>query len=166
MTAAATIDSKSGDLLAEDAEALVNAVNCVGVMGRGIALQFKRAFPANFVAYREACARGEVCPGRMFVFETGLPTNPRYVINFPTKRHWREKSRMADICSGLIDLREVIRRRAIRSVAIPPIGCGLGGLDWGEVAPRIEKALGGCADLRVIVFGQGGGQPIPGRGRG
>lgn len=92
---------KSGDILAEDAEAIVNAVNCVGAMGRGIALQFKNAFPANFDAYDKACRREEVRPGRMFVFETGLLTNPRYIVNFPTKRHWREQCRMEDINSGL-----------------------------------------------------------------
>ena len=87
----------TGDILAEDAEALVNTVNCVGVMGRGIALQFKKAFPENFRVYAKACERGEVQPGRMFVFETGALTNPRYIVNFPTKRHWRGNSRIEDI---------------------------------------------------------------------
>ena len=94
------IEFKTGDLLAEDAEALVNTVNCVGYMGRGIALQFKKAWPENFRAYAAACRRQEVQPGRMFVFETGQITSPRYIINFPTKRHWRGKSRMEDIESG------------------------------------------------------------------
>ena len=87
----------TGDILAEDAEALVNTVNCVGVMGRGIALQFKKAFPENFRVYADACARGAVQPGHMFVFETRQLTNPRYIINFPTKRHWRGNSRIEDI---------------------------------------------------------------------
>ena len=90
-----------GDLLISDAEAIVNAVNCVGVMGRGLALQFKRTFPANFKAYAAACKRGEVEPGRMFVFETGASVGPRYIINFPTKRHWRFRSRLDDIDAGL-----------------------------------------------------------------
>ena len=142
----------TGDILAEDAEALVNTVNCVGVMGRGIALQFKKAFPDNFRVYADACARGEVQPGRMFVFETGALTNPRYIINFPTKRHWRGNSRIEDIQAGLKDLATVIRARDIRSIAVPPLGSGLGGLEWSDVRPRIEKALHGFNDLDVVVF--------------
>lgn len=144
---------RTGDILAADAEALVNTVNCVGIMGRGIALQFKNAFPENFEAYRVACGRDEVRPGRMFVFETGTLTNPKLIINFPTKRHWRGKSRMADIDSGLAALVEEIRHRKIHSIAIPPLGCGLGGLNWAEVRPRIEAALRGFDDLRVILYG-------------
>jgi O-acetyl-ADP-ribose deacetylase (regulator of RNase III) len=146
------IEFKTGDILRADAEALVNTVNCVGVMGRGVALQFKNEFPANFKAYEAACAREEVQPGRMFVFETGTLTNPRFIINFPTKRHWRGKSRMEDIDSGLKALVEEIRRRGIHSIAIPPLGSGLGGLNWGDVRPRIEAALRGLEDLTVIVF--------------
>src|SRR6476469_9938138 len=95
------IEYRTGDILRADAEALVNTVNCVGVMGRGIALQFKKIYPLNFKAYEAACERNEVQPGRMFVFETGQVTNPKYIINFPTKRHWRGKSRIEDIESGL-----------------------------------------------------------------
>ena len=153
---------KKGDILAEDAEALVNTVNCVGVMGRGVALQFKRAFPENFRAYAEACKRGEVQPGKMFVFETGALTNPRYIINFPTKRHWRGNSRIEDIDAGLADLDRVIRERGIRSIALPPLGSGLGGLDWGPVRLRIESALRGCYDLDAVVF-EPGGHLEPGR---
>ena len=143
---------KTGDILAEDAEALVNTVNCVGVMGRGIALQFKKAFPENFRAYSEACQHDEVRPGRMFVFETNRLTNPRYLINFPTKRHWRGKSRIEDIETGLDALVEVIRERNIRSIAIPPLASGLGGLEWGEVRRRIEKSLSGFNDLQIVIF--------------
>ena len=143
---------KTGDILAEDAEALVNTVNCVGVMGRGIALQFKKAFPDNFRAYAEACRGGEVRPGRMFVSETGQLTNPQYIINFPTKRHWRGNSRIEDVEAGLKDLARVIRERGIRSVAVPPLGSGLGGLDWSDVRPRIERALRGFDDVEVVVF--------------
>ena len=142
----------TGDILAEDAEALVNTVNCVGVMGRGIALQFKKAFPANFRVYAKACRRGEVRPGRMFVFETGTLTNPRFIINFPSKRHWRGNSRIEDIEAGLKDLATVIRQRDIRSIAVPPLGAGLGGLEWSDVRPRIEAALHGFNDLQVVVF--------------
>ena len=143
---------KTGDILAEDAEALVNTVNCVGIMGRGIALQFKKAFPENFRAYAEACKRDQVQPGRMFLFETLELTNPRYIINFPTKRHWRGNSRIEDIEAGLEALQEVIRELGIRSIAVPPLGSGLGGLEWSAVRARIEDALRGFDDLQVVVF--------------
>ncbi|MCY4385269.1 MAG: macro domain-containing protein [Nitrospinae bacterium] len=151
------IEHKTGNILVEDVEALVNTVNCVGVMGRGIALQFKKTFPENFKAYADACKRNEVQPGRMFVFETGQLTNPRYIINFPTKRHWRGKSRMEDIDDGLKALAEEIRTRDIRSIALPPLGSGLGGLSWREVRPRIEAMLQEFSDLRAIVYEPGGG---------
>ncbi len=146
------IEFKTGDIFRADAEALVNTVNCVGIMGRGVALQFKNAFPENFKAYEGACKRDELQPGRMFVFETGWLANPKYIINFPTKRHWRGKSRMEDIESGLKDLVSVIRDRRITSVAIPPLGSGLGGLEWSQVRPRIEAAMHGLDTVRVIVF--------------
>ncbi len=142
----------NGDILDDDAEALVNTVNCVGFMGRGIALQFKRAYPENFKAYASACGRHEVEPGRMFVFETGKLTNPRYIINFPTKRHWRGRSRLEDIERGLEALAELIKERKITSIALPPLGSGLGGLDWQEVRPRIEEALWSLADVVVRVY--------------
>ncbi len=143
---------KTGDILAEDAEALVNTVNCVGVMGRGVALQFKKAFPANFRAYAAACRRLEVRPGRMFLFRTGQLTNPRYIVNFPTKRHWRGNSRSEDIQAGLNDLADVIRQLDIRSIAIPPLGSGLGGLNWNDVRPRIEQTLRTFDNLDAVVF--------------
>lgn len=146
------IEYKRGDILAEDAEALVNSVNCVGIMGRGIALQFKNAYPKNFKSYAAACNHNQVQPGRMFVFETGQLTNPRYIINFPTKRHWRGKSRIEDIDAGLAALAEEIRSRNIRSIAIPPLGSGLGGLDWSEVRPRIEATLREFKDLKTVLF--------------
>ncbi|QKC99568.1 Appr-1-p processing protein [Mesorhizobium sp. NZP2298] len=146
------IEFRTGDILRADVEALVNTVNCVGIMGRGIALQFKNDFPENFRAYEAACVREEVQPGKMFVFETRTLTNPKFIINFPTKRHWRGKSRMEDIESGLKALVEEIRERGIRSIAIPPLGSGLGGLKWGDVRPRIEDALRGITNLNVIVY--------------
>ncbi|MDE2180243.1 MAG: macro domain-containing protein [candidate division NC10 bacterium] len=147
------IEFKIGDILTEDAEALVNTVNCVGVMGRGIARQFKNVYPENFKAYAAACKRGEVQPGRMFVFETGQLTPPRYIVNFPTKRHWRGKSRIEDIEAGLTALTEVIRAKGIHSIALPPLGSGLGGLDWAtEVRPLIEAALSPLADVHVSVY--------------
>lgn len=146
------IEYKSGDILREDVEAIINTVNCVGVMGRGIALQFKNAFPENFRAYVAACKKGEVQPGRMFMFSTGQLTNPRFIINFPTKRHWHGKSRMEDIEAGLKELVDTIRRYNIHSIAIPPLGSGLGGLDWAEVKQLIEKALGQLTDVSVIIY--------------
>lgn len=146
------IEYRSGDILRDEAEALVNTVNCVGVMGRGIALQFKRAFPENFAAYAEACRQERVNPGRMFVFATGQLTPPRYIINFPTKRHWRGKSRLDDIEAGLEDLVAVIRDNGIRSVAVPPLGAGLGGLDWSDARPRIATALSILDDVSVSVY--------------
>ena len=156
------IEHKVGDLFKEDAEALVNSVNCVGVMGRGIALQFKNVFPENFKAYVAACKREEVQPGRMFVFETGQLTNPRYIINFPTKRHWRGRSRLGDIEAGLAALVEEIRERGILSIALPPLGSDLGGLSWTDVRPRIEEALGAVGGVRVVVF-EPGSEPADGR---
>jgi O-acetyl-ADP-ribose deacetylase (regulator of RNase III) len=146
------ITYKTGNLLAENTEAIVNTVNCVGVMGRGIALQFKKQFPDNFKAYESACKREEVVPGKMFIFETGTLTNPKFLINFPTKRHWRGASRMEDIEAGLQDLVMVIKERGIKSVALPPLGCGLGGLNWSEVRVRIENNLKELIDVEVIVF--------------
>lgn len=146
------IDYKKGDILKNDAEALVNTVNCVGVMGRGIALQFKNAFPENFKTYSNACKRKEVEPGRMFVFETGKLVNPRYIINFPTKRHWRGKSRIEDVESGLKALRKIIKEKNIHSIAIPPLGSGLGGLNWTDVRPRIEKALSNLEGVKIFVY--------------
>lgn len=146
------IEYKSGDILKEDAEAIVNTVNCVGIMGRGIALQFKNAYPENFKAYAAACKKGEVRPGRMFVFETGQLTNPRFIINFPTKRHWRGNSRMEDIDAGLTALAQVIRKYRIQSIAIPPLGSGLGGLEWMDVKPRIEAAVNALPDVQVSLF--------------
>ena len=145
-------DYTTGDILQADAEALVNTVNCVGVMGRGIALQFKNTFPANIEAYAEACNREEVQPGRMFVYATGFVHNPKFIINFPTKRHWRGKSRYEDIEAGLHALVEEIRARGIRSIAIPPLGSGLGGLDWAQVRARIDDAMRELGDVRVTVY--------------
>lgn len=146
------IEYEVGNIFDAEVEGLVNAVNCIGVMGRGIALQFKKRFPANFKAYEAACRRGEVQPGRMFVFVTDDGTVPRYIINFPTKRHWREGSRLSDIEDGLQALVSEIQTRRIRSIALPPLGSGLGGLDWTVVRSRISAVLGELPDVRIIVF--------------
>ena len=152
MEVTALIDEAKGNLLRADADALVNTVNCVGFMGKGIALQFKQAYPQNFDAYRRACKSGEVRPGSMFVVETGSLISPRYIINFPTKRHWRGNSRIEDIRSGLLALVREVREREIQSVALPPLGCGNGGLDWADVRPLIEAAIADAPDVRWILF--------------
>jgi O-acetyl-ADP-ribose deacetylase (regulator of RNase III) len=146
------VELTQGDILNASVEALVNTVNCVGVMGRGIALQFRKAFPENFKAYEAACKRKEVVPGKMFIYESGLLTGPRFVINFPTKRHWKGKSRIKDIEAGLAALAREVKDRGIRSIAVPPLGCGLGGLDWSEVRPKIVAAFQDLQDVRVLLF--------------
>jgi O-acetyl-ADP-ribose deacetylase (regulator of RNase III) len=156
------IELARGNLLVADVEALVNTVNTVGVMGKGIALQFKKAFPANFEAYARACERGEVAPGKIFVFDMGTLGGPRYILNFPTKRHYRDRARLDDIAAGLNDLVDVVVQRGIRSIAIPPLGCGNGGLAWKTVYPLIEEAMS-ASDLegvRVIVY-EPAGEPDP-----
>lgn len=141
-----------GNLLRADTEALVNTVNTVGVMGKGIALQFRRAYPDMFKEYARAAKAGEIQLGKMHVWETESLTGPRFVINFPTKRHWRSPSRLQDIESGLRDLVQVIRDRQIRSVAVPPLGCGHGGLRWLDVEPLIRKAFDALPDVDVQLY--------------
>lgn len=140
-----------GDIFQSDADALVNTVNCIGVMGRGLALQFKRKFPRNYKEYKHACERGKVVPGRMFITEQNALISPRFIINFPTKRHWKEKSVIGDIETGLVDLNDEIAERGIASIAIPPLGCGLGGLHWPDVRLLIEKTLS-STNAEIIVY--------------
>ena len=143
------IEYATGDLLSASVDALVNPVNTVGVMGKGLALAFKKRFPENFAAYRAA----DVVIGKMFVFER--PIAPRWIINFPTKRHWRDASRLEDIQAGLVDLVDQLRQREISSVAVPALGCGLGGLDWKDVRPLIVDACGAVRTMRVLLFAPG-----------
>jgi len=150
------IEFRQDNIFTADVEALVNTVNCVGVMGRGIALQFRKAFPENFAAYKAACDRGEVRPGKLFIHPLGQLTNPRYIINFPTKDHWKGNSRIEYIDSGLKEMVEAVRQLDVHSIAIPPLGCGLGGLTWADVRPRIEQALQGLPDVHVLVYEPGG----------
>lgn len=146
------VEKKSGDMLDADAEALVNTVNCVGVMGKGLALQFKRRFPDMFRDYASACRRGEVQIGRMLVTSVGRLEDPRWVINFPTKQHWRSRSKLEYIDSGLDALKEVIVDYGIKSVAIPPLGAGNGGLYWPDVEALIFSKLADLKDVRVLLF--------------
>ena len=142
----------AGNLLQANVEALINTVNCVGIMGKGIALQFKQAFPANFDAYAKACQQQQVQVGSMFVFNTGAMLNPRFIINFPTKKHWRGKSELIFIEQGLIDLKKVIQDYQIKTIAIPPLGCGNGGLDWDIVKAIIESALIDLTAVEIYVY--------------
>jgi len=141
-----------GNLLEADVEAVVNTVNTVGVMGKGIALMFKERYPDNFKAYAAASKRDEVQVGRMFVTTSPELTGPRWIINFPTKQHWRSASRLEWIVDGLADLRRVIAEKGIRSIAIPPLGSGNGGLKWERVRPLIEKAFVDFADLDAVIY--------------
>ncbi|MFZ5651968.1 MAG: type II toxin-antitoxin system antitoxin DNA ADP-ribosyl glycohydrolase DarG [Bacillota bacterium] len=150
------IQYKKGNLFEIDAEALVNTVNCVGVMGKGIALQFKQAFPNNFTEYQKECRAQNIKPGKMFTVPTGKIINPKYIINFPTKRHWKEKSKLSDIEAGLKDLINEIKRLNIKSIAVPPLGCGNGGLQWNDVRIQIEKAFISLPDVHVYLFSPAG----------
>ncbi len=154
------IESKTGNLLKSDTEALVNTVNCVGVMGKGIALQFKQAFPENYKEYAKACKKNEVTIGKMFIHKTGTMFNPKYIINFPTKKHWKSKSELTYIETGLDDLVKKIKELGIASIAIPPLGAGLGGLDWKEVKDRILKSFQELTHVHIVLF-EPKGSPAP-----
>ena len=151
---------KIGNIFDEEVEALVNSVNCVGVMGKGIALEFKKRFPGNFAGYQKVCKRGELVPGKLYVHATDLLT-PRFIINFPTKRHWREKTRIEYIDDGLDALTAEVKKRGIKSIAIPALGSSLGGLRWDLVWPRIQAAVDGVEGLDAVIFEPGYIPPPP-----
>lgn len=141
-----------GNLLDADVEALVNTVNTVGVMGKGIALMFKERFPKNMTEYVKACKAKQVNTGKMFITQTDELMGPHWIVNFPTKQHWRAKSKMEWIQDGLVDLRKFLETNKVKSIAIPPLGAGLGGLSWHEVKAEIEKVLSGIRSTEVIVY--------------
>ena len=141
-----------GNILDAETEAIVNTVNTVGVMGKGIALMFKQAYPDNFQQYSIAVKRNEIGIGRVLPVETGNLMGPKWILNFPTKKHWRQPSQLEWIESGLHDLTRTIERLGIRSVAVPPLGCGAGGLEWDSVRPMIERILGDVQDLDVVIY--------------
>lgn len=145
-----TIERGHGNLLTADVDALVNTVNTEGVMGKGLALQFKKAFPEAFASYERACKSGEVQTGQMHV--VARLAAPRFIINFPTKRHWRQPSKLEYVREGLSDLITQVRRRNIQSIAVPPLGCGNGGLQWSDVRPLIVEAFASVPDIRVVLF--------------
>jgi len=153
----AVINIANGNLLNAPVDALVNTVNTEGVMGKGIALQFKQAFPAMYKEYERACKLGEIKLGKVHVYDLGgLVGGPRWIVNFPTKGHWRSKSKLSDIKSGLEDLVSEVQRLGIRSIALPPLGCGLGGLNWDDVRPLIEQAFLTCDGVDVQLFAPAG----------
>lgn len=161
------ITDANGSLLEADVDALVNTVNTVGIMGKGLALQFKRAYPDMFRDYQAAAKRGDVALGRMHVWAVESLDGPRFVINFPTKRHWRSPSRLPDIERGLDDLIRIIRDQQISSIAVPPLGCGNGGLDWKDVGPLIRAKLAALPEVDVRLFAPAGAPPaaqMPARG--
>ncbi len=144
---------RGGDLFEACVEALVNPVNCVGTLGKGLALAFKQRFPAIEAPYKAACRQGNVAPGRVQVLDvTPAGDSPvRYVVNFPTKRHWRDRSRLDDIEAGLDSLEAAVNAIGIASIAIPALGCGLGGLAWRDVEPLLLHAADRM-NPRVIIF--------------
>lgn len=141
-----------GNLLEADTQAVVNTVNTVGVMGKGIALMFKEAFRGNFEAYADACKKNNVQVGCMFVTENDELTGPRWIINFPTKKHWRHPTKIEWIEEGLADLKNTIIDKKIQSVAIPPLGCGNGGLEWFKVRSLIEAELSDLKNVEIITY--------------
>ncbi|MDZ4861664.1 MAG: macro domain-containing protein [Candidatus Hydrogenedentes bacterium] len=141
-----------GNLLDADVDAVVNTVNTVGVMGKGIALMFEERFPENYKAYAAACKAGEVQVGKMFVTQSVELEGPRWIINFPTKNHWRQPTKLEWVRDGLAALKEMVREKDIHSIALPPLGCGNGGLDWHDVRPMIESALGDLENVEVVVY--------------
>ena len=145
------IEFKNEDIFEQKTEVIVNTVNCVGVMGKGIALQFKKAFPNNFQEYKKMCDTGKLKAGVMLITKTNQLL-PKYIINFPTKRHWRNKSQLTDIELGLVSLVKEVERFGIKSIAIPPLGCGNGGLDWSIVKPLIVYAFTPLKQVNVIIL--------------
>lgn len=138
------IEFTKGNLLASSDGVLVNTVNTVGVMGKGIALQFKDEFPRNYAVYVEACKKGELYPGTLLtVKDRSSRYGEKIIVNFPTKVHWRNPSKYEYIQRGLVALRKFIIDNKVESISIPPLGCGNGGLDWSKVKPMIMESLSG-----------------------
>ena len=141
---------KKGDIFSQGTEAITNPVNCEGIMGKGLAKQFKTRFPENFTAYAKACSQNLVVPGQIFVFQQA--EMPFYILNFPTKRHWRNPSQIEDIETGLKDLYNLIQTRNIASISIPPLGCGLGGLEWKEIRCLIIDSLEPLENTQITLL--------------
>lgn len=142
-----------GNLFEANVETLVNAVNCVAVMGKGIALQFRQRFSEDyFKDYKAACKNGDLRIGKVHIYSLNSENDPRFIVNFPTKNHWRDKSRIEYIDSGLQSLVEEIKLHKIKSIAMPALGCGLGGLDFEDVRFLVEKAFDSLTDVEIILY--------------
>ncbi len=146
------IEYTTGNILEAQTEAIVNTVNTVGVMGNGIALMFKNAYPDNYAKYLAAVRDGSVDVGKSLVVENREMFGPRWIINFPTKRHWRNPSKLEWIDVGLTDLTCKVSELAIQFIAIPPLGCGAGKLAWEDVKPLIEEAFANLPNVRVVMY--------------
>lgn len=134
------VEVVSGDIFTSSAQALVNPVNCVGIMGAGLALVFKRRFPRNYDFYYQECAGGRVKIGKVLTYPTGMKS-PKFIFNFPTKDHWCNRSKTEYIAEGLVSLSTQVQYLNLETVAMPALGCGLGGLIWEDVLLMIHKAL-------------------------
>lgn len=142
----------TGNLLEAPVEAVVNTVNTVGVMGKGIALMFKERFPEAFMEYQSACKKDEVKVGQMFLSYNPEFSGPRYIIHFPTKQHWRNPTKQEWVKTGLVALKELIINKQMKSIAIPPLGCGNGGLKWEQVKPMIESELADLHEVEIVIY--------------
>lgn len=159
-----SVSFKTGDLFLDKSEALVNTVNCVGVMGKGVALEFKRRWPENYKAYKKACDSKKLRPGNMLIYElTNLfgKSETKFIVNFPTKDHWRAKSKLEYISEGLDSLISDIKKYRIKSIAFPPLGCGNGGLDWDIVRPMMLERLSELNDVNVSIYAPLNGSDDP-----
>jgi len=141
-----------GNLLESKTDALVNAVNTVGVMGKGIALQFRERFPANYKKYVSECKAGNVMIGKMLVVRDRTLEGEKLIINFPTKTEWYKKSQYKYIEEGLIALVEVIKEYKISSIAMPRLGSGNGGLRWENVKILIDNYLANIDNVEIIIY--------------
>jgi O-acetyl-ADP-ribose deacetylase (regulator of RNase III) len=142
----------SGNILRARTEAIVNTVNCVGIMGKGLAFQFKEAYPRMFEDYVKACKNGEVAPGQMHVYRIDSDSFPKWIINFPTKRHPRDNSLIGDVDLGLIGLKQCLFDLKFESISIPPLGCGLGRLNWNDVKRLMEEHLGDVPNVTIMIY--------------
>lgn len=145
------IEYTTGNILEAQVDALVNPINTVGIMGKGLALQFKTSYPEMFVEYKKQCNKGRIKVGNVYIYETKLAI-PRYIINFPTKEHWKNPSKIEYIIEGLNSLYWVLLKYPIKSIAIPPLGCGLGGLDWEEVKGLIENTASFLPMVKFLLY--------------
>ena len=159
-----SVTFKTGDLFLDKSEALVNTVNCVGVMGKGVAYEFRHRWPENYKAYKKACDAKKLRPGQMLIFELGNlfeKGEPKFIVNFPTKDHWRAKSKLEYISEGLDALVSDIKKYQIKSIALPPLGCGNGGLDWNVVRPMMVERLSELKNVSVSIYEPLAGRDVP-----